>query len=42
MARMGRKSNDLEVFFGGEGVPERKIPLGRPTHKWKDNIKVDR
>jgi hypothetical protein len=24
--------------FGGE--PERKRPLGRPTHRWEDNIKM--
>ena len=21
--------------------PEGKIPLGRPRHRWKDNIKMD-
>jgi len=25
--------------FGGE--PEGKRPLGRPRHRWEDNIKVD-
>jgi hypothetical protein len=24
-----------------EGKPEEKIPLGRPMHRWKDNIKKD-
>jgi len=24
-----------------EGKPEGKRPLGRPTHKWEDNIKMD-
>jgi hypothetical protein len=23
------------------GKPEGKRPLGRPRHRWKDNIKVD-
>jgi hypothetical protein len=23
------------------GKPERKSPLGRPRHRWEDNIKVD-
>jgi len=24
------------------GKPEGKVPLGRPRHRWKDNIKKDR
>jgi len=35
--------------YGGEerrmhglvGKPERKSPLGRPNHRWEDNIKMD-
>jgi hypothetical protein len=23
------------------GKPEGNIPLGRPTHRWEDNIKMD-
>jgi hypothetical protein len=23
------------------GKPERKRPLGRPRHKWEDNIRID-
>jgi hypothetical protein len=23
------------------GKPERKRPLGRPRHRWDDNIKMD-
>ena len=23
------------------GKPERKRPLGRPSHRWEDNIKMD-
>jgi len=22
-------------------IPERKKPLGRPRHRWEDNIKMD-
>jgi hypothetical protein len=25
--------------FGG--IPEGKSPLGRPTRRWEDNIKID-
>jgi len=28
-------------FFGGGGISEKKMPLGRPSHKWKDNIKME-
>jgi hypothetical protein len=34
--------------MGGRGVsrvlvgrPERQRPLGRPRHRWEDNIKID-
>jgi hypothetical protein len=33
---MGEKSNRILV-----GKPEGKRPLGRPRHKWKDNIEMD-
>ena len=23
------------------GIPESKRPLGRPRHRWEDNIKMD-
>jgi hypothetical protein len=23
------------------GKPEGKMPLGRPRHRWEDNIKID-
>jgi len=23
------------------GKPERKTPLGKPTHKWEDNSRID-
>jgi len=26
---------------GFSGKPERKGPLGRPRHRWVDNIKMD-
>jgi len=28
------------VYRGLVGKPERKRPLGRPRHRWEDNIKV--
>jgi hypothetical protein len=38
----------LECMGEGRGVyrvlvgePERKRPLGRPRHRWEDNIKAD-
>jgi len=42
---MGRAHN----VYGGEerciqglvGKPEGKRPLGRPRHRWEDNIKMD-
>ena len=29
------------VYWVLVGKPEGKIPLGRPRHRWKDNIKMD-
>jgi hypothetical protein len=26
---------------GFDGKPERKIPLGRPRHRWEENINLD-
>ena len=26
---------------GGWGEPEGQRPLGRPKHRWEDNIKID-
>jgi hypothetical protein len=35
---MGEKRNAYRVFVGN---PEGKRPLGRPRHRWVDNIKMD-
>jgi hypothetical protein len=38
VACMGDKRGAYRVLMG---KPERKRPLGRPWHGWKDNIKMD-
>ena len=38
VARMGQRRGVYRVLVG---KPEGKRPLGRPRHKWEDNIKVD-
>jgi hypothetical protein len=35
---MGEKRNLYRLLVG---KPERKRPLGRPRHRWIDNIKMD-
>jgi hypothetical protein len=35
---MGEKRNVYRLLLG---KPEGKRPLGRPRHKWIDNIKMD-
>jgi hypothetical protein len=35
---MGEKRNVYRLFVG---KPEGKRPLGRPRHRWIDNIKID-
>jgi hypothetical protein len=35
---MVEKRNACRILVG---KPERKSPLGRPRHKWVDNIKMD-
>jgi hypothetical protein len=37
-ARIGEGRGVYRVLVGR---PERKRPLGRPRHRWEDNIKVD-
>jgi hypothetical protein len=34
----GEKRNSCRIFVG---KPEVKRPLGRPRHRWQNNIKVD-
>jgi hypothetical protein len=38
VARMGE---DRGVHWVLVGKPEGKRPLGRPRHRWEDNIKMD-
>jgi hypothetical protein len=38
VARIGEKRTVYRVFVG---KLEGKRPLGRPTHRWKNNIKMD-
>jgi hypothetical protein len=38
VARMGKKMNAYRILVG---KPEGKRPLGRPRHRWEDNIKMD-
>jgi hypothetical protein len=38
VVRMGEGRNVYRVLVG---KPEGKRPLGRPTRRWKDNIKAD-
>ena len=39
MWRIGGKGRGVHWVLVGK--PEGKRPLGRPRHRWKDNIKVD-
>jgi hypothetical protein len=38
VARMGAKRNAFVILVG---KPEGKRLLGRPRHRWEDNIKID-
>jgi hypothetical protein len=38
VARIGEKRNAYRLLVG---KPERKKPLGRPRHRWGDNIRMD-
>jgi hypothetical protein len=38
VARIGDKRNAYRIVVGN---PEGKKPLGRPRHRWVDNIKMD-
>jgi hypothetical protein len=38
VARMGEKRNAYRILVG---MPEGNRPLGRPRHRWVDNIKID-
>jgi len=34
----GRNENAYRMLFG---KPERKRPLGRPRHRWENDIRID-
>jgi hypothetical protein len=38
VTRMGEGRGEYRVLVG---KPEGKRPLGRPRHRWEDNIKMD-
>jgi hypothetical protein len=38
VARMGEKRNTYRLLVG---KPQGKRPLGRPRHRWVDNIRID-
>jgi hypothetical protein len=38
VARMGEKRNAYGILVGS---PQGKRALGRPRHRWEDNIKMD-
>jgi len=38
VARMGKRRGVYRILVG---KPEGRRPLGRPRHRWKDNIKMD-
>jgi hypothetical protein len=38
VARMGMERNSYRILVG---KPEEKSPLGRPRHRWEDNIRMD-
>ena len=38
MARMGEEKGVYRVLVG---KPERRRPMGRPRHRWVDNIRMD-
>jgi hypothetical protein len=38
VARMGKNRNAYRILVG---KPEGKRPLGRPRHRWEDNIRMD-
>ena len=40
VARMGKRRGVYRVKWGN-GKREGRRPLGRPRHRWEDNIKMD-
>jgi hypothetical protein len=37
----GTHAEGRDVYSVLVGRPEEKRPLGRPSHRWEDNIKMD-
>ena len=37
-ARTKEGRSDFKILTG---KPKRKIPLGRPRHRWEDNVRMD-
>jgi hypothetical protein len=37
---MGENRKEYEILVG-KPKPERKRPLGRPRHRWEDEIRMD-
>jgi hypothetical protein len=37
---MGENKKEYEILVG-KPKPERKRPLGRPRHRWEDEIRMD-
>jgi len=38
---MGGGEKERHIYRVLVGKPERRRPLGRPRHRWEDNIKMD-
>jgi hypothetical protein len=38
VAHVGELRNEYKIFVGR---PEQKRPLGRPRHRWEDNIRME-
>jgi len=38
---VARRGEGIGVYRVLVGIPERKRSLGRPSRRWKDNIKMD-
>ena len=40
-SHVARMEEDRSAFKMLTGIPARKSPLGRPRHRWEDNIRMD-
>jgi hypothetical protein len=41
VGHVARMEEERVVYGVLVGIPEGKKPLGRPRHRWKDNIRMD-